>query len=565
MLVAILIIALILMLFLIYGWGSIFLIRKLFRIPAAVNIRFSLTLMAGMVLITWVAQGLSLFLPLSFGTFLFFLAVGVAFGILLIRSHEYIIKLPKSSYALGVILVTLVVLSALENCTHLPVNPDTGIYHAQAIRWIETYPAVPGLGNFHTRLAYNSSWLVLNALFSFSFLGVQSFHLVPASLTLIAVLDFSYGAISWIKGQSTFGNILRTFFLPLTFFVLGSQISSPGTDLPVILSIWIILAAWLDQISEDGEKRDLTSIGIFGIAVSLISIKLSAAPILILAVWIWVRNIKRPQVLAKLTGLAVVILLPWFSRNIILSGYLIYPFPYIDLFQVDWKIPSEVARDEIQVINAWARDPGASVQEVLAQPFLSWIRLWFIEKTRNQQIILIAAALSIFIFGVGLFACQKKEPCMAQRFKPLIIGYVTMAGGSVFWLLTAPDIRFGYGFLLGMLFIALTQWVFLIEKNLGRLVNLFRNVVIVGLIGYQAFFLFQSFDSKTLNERILFPLDYPDLPSEPCPLGNGQVWCAGAEAWTQCWYDPFPCIPQVNDWAELRGLEFRDGFRPKPK
>src|SRR5215471_855790 len=34
---------------------------------------------------------------------------------------------------------------------------DTGLYGAQAVRWIMTYPAVPGLANLHGRLGFNSS------------------------------------------------------------------------------------------------------------------------------------------------------------------------------------------------------------------------------------------------------------------------------------------------------------------------------------------------------------------------------------------------------------------------
>ena len=38
---------------------------------------------------------------------------------------------------------------------------DSGLYHAQAIRWIEEYGVVPGLANLHCRLAYNSSAFIL--------------------------------------------------------------------------------------------------------------------------------------------------------------------------------------------------------------------------------------------------------------------------------------------------------------------------------------------------------------------------------------------------------------------
>lgn len=563
MLASSLIIAFILILFLVYGWAVVYLLRKWFTIPPTPHIRFSLILMTGMCTLTWIAQGFSLIMPLSLGAFLSILLGGIGAGFFLIRSHEFTIGLPKQYKALGLILFFLVVLSILENSTHLPVNPDTGIYHAQAIRWIETFPAVPGLGNLHSRFAYNSSWLVLNALFSFSFFGRQSFHLVPAALTLIAALDFTAGALAWLRGQGTLANILRTIFLPLTFFILGSQISSPGTDLPVILSLWLLLTAWLDQSTEEGAAQCLASVVIFIIAVTLLTIKLSAAPILILATWIWLQYLRKPLILAKMAGIAVVILLPWLARNVVLSGYLIYPFPVIDWLRVDWKIPVESVTNEIQVIKAWGRDPGAPVQEVLTKPFKSWLRLWFIEKTTNQKIILLGASSSILILGTGLLILRKVNNKFVQNYLPLITGYAVAAIGGIYWLQTSPDIRFGYGFLLAILGMSVTPWIIVIEQIFIQWRKIIRIGIVLGLIAYQAFFLYRSFDTKTLSDRIVFPLDYPDLPSEPCDLGDGQVWCAGAEAWTHCWYDPFPCIPRTNDWAEQRGTDLRDGFRSK--
>ena len=43
---------------------------------------------------------------------------------------------------------------------------DTGLYHAQAIRWIEEYGVVPGLANLHSRFGYNSASFALSAFFS---------------------------------------------------------------------------------------------------------------------------------------------------------------------------------------------------------------------------------------------------------------------------------------------------------------------------------------------------------------------------------------------------------------
>ena len=65
---------------------------------------------------------------------------------------------------------------------------DSGLYHAQAIRWIEEYGVVPGLANLHCRLAYNSSAFVLTALYSMEFLVGQSLHTVAGFMAYILAM-----------------------------------------------------------------------------------------------------------------------------------------------------------------------------------------------------------------------------------------------------------------------------------------------------------------------------------------------------------------------------------------
>lgn len=563
MITAAVLIALILLTGWLYGRAAIHGLGRLFNVAVDRDIRPSIVILIGFCALIFIGQLLSLAMPLGLAAILIVAAGGIAIAWVINRSDGLHIVLSSQLPVLGWALLVLIGLAVLENSTHTPANPDTGIYHAQAIHWLEAYPAVPGLGNLHTRLAYNSSWLALNALFSLSFLGLRSFHLVSAALTMTAGIDFARGAIDWYRGQRTAANILRTIFLPLIFFVLGSQVSSPGTDLPVILILWIVLPAWLDALPEVKGSNLFREIILFAIVVTLITVKLSAVPVLLLAAWIGLRNSKNPATVWKMAGIAGVILLPWMARNIILSGYLIYPFPGVDWFNFDWKIPQEITRSEVLTIQAWARDPGAAVEEVLAKPFFSWLQLWFIEKTANQKWILLGAGVSPIIFVLGLALAQTTKKLEQERLANLVSGFLTMLIGAVYWLFTAPDIRFGYGFLLALIGMAVLPWIAWMDSHAGASAHIFRFILLVGLIAYQLFFLVRSLDAKTINQRLVLPLDYPQLPSEPCPVGNAQVWCAALEAWTQCWYEPFPCIPAPNDWAEMRGENWDDGFRPK--
>ena len=65
------------------------------------------------------------------------------------------------------------------------IHYDTGLYHAQSIRWIEEYGVVKGLGNLHCRLAYNSASFALSALYSMAFLGGQSYHCAAGFLAFV--------------------------------------------------------------------------------------------------------------------------------------------------------------------------------------------------------------------------------------------------------------------------------------------------------------------------------------------------------------------------------------------
>jgi hypothetical protein len=162
---------------------------------------FALTWLAGMAAISTLATFLSLFIKLALTAQLITLAGGLLILIWLWRTSRLKFSLPKW-HPLGIVLGALILLTALEISTHTPGNPDTGLYHAQTIRWIETFPAVPGLGNLHSRLAYNSSWLTLNALFSFAFLSDQSYHTLPGLIVLAVCAQLLHRGLRLLKSLS---------------------------------------------------------------------------------------------------------------------------------------------------------------------------------------------------------------------------------------------------------------------------------------------------------------------------------------------------------------------------
>ena len=114
---------------------------------------------------------------------------------------------------------------------------DTGLYHAQSVRWIEEYGVSRGLGNLHSRLAYNSTAFPWTALYSFRFLGGQSFHCGAGFLAwLLSVVCVSR---FWEKGSrrfrlSDFVRVMAAYYL----FNIFDEMISPASDYFMVLLVF---------------------------------------------------------------------------------------------------------------------------------------------------------------------------------------------------------------------------------------------------------------------------------------------------------------------------------------
>ncbi len=522
-----------------------------------------LQLLTGLVVVTTLASVLSLFVPLSFWALLL-----ITLGALVIIWMEWkrnklhgIIQYLKNllHQKIWLMISVMFILLVLEISTSIPNNSDTGLYHAQAIHWIETYPAVPGLGNLYQRFAYNSSWLTTNALFSFAFLKLQSFHTLPGFLMTSFVLYAIQAMRKMYEHTSLIGDWFAAFLLPLVFLQLLRESASPGTDLPGILLIWFILAEWIKEIETPGDDQ-LRSITLALLAVFTVTIKLSTLPILLVSVFLLYRKLSRQSI--RLAGIgtlmAALILLPWLARNIILSGYLVYPEPAIDLFTFDWKIPREELVAEKEIIQSWARLPRMDVKVVQNMRLSEWFQPWFINLPRSSQGMLGVIAVSplIIIISLAVNIIQKAASLLLLKYLPI---YAVLYTGIIFWLFTAPGIRFGNSLVMAA-FIATFFPMFLWLQNLShfwinKLLVIFLFSVCLFLYG----FLHITNDMKTLPDRLVFPADYPALSTSPCNLKNKTIFCA--DWYSSCGYHVFPCVPQVNSNVVMRGKSFRDGFR----
>ena len=514
--------------------------------------RESSYLYAGIVTVTVYAQFFSIFYKVGLLANLILLIICGICVCVFFRDFSdklHTMRLTITPVKAGVVLL-LFLLFAYGTSTGI-IHYDTGLYHAQSIRWIEEIGAVKGLGNLHSRLAYNSAAFCLSALYSFSFLSGQSFHCCAGFLAFLLALTcgeaFSKNREKKLK-LSDFARVLGIYYLLIIF----DEMISPASDYFMVLCVFYIVIRWLDLL-EEGEKSYVPYGLLCIMGVCVVTFKLSGALILLLTLKPAVQMIreKRGKEILLYMGAGVLTLLPFLIRNVILSGWLLYPFTFVDLFDVPFKIPKGMADYDSKEIQVFGR--GYSDVTRYEEPITVWFQDWAAALDPVNLVFLILAFLGFLLFtGFAVYGIKKRKREMAEYL--LVMG--TMGICFLFWLTSAPLIRYGCVYL--WLFPGIT-WGFLYLKVTPYLDRYKIGLILLFLFGiYKAGnFVVETVRSGT-TEYLVLQKDYENFETVPYEL-HGYTFYYPREG-DQTGYADFPASPVKAEDIFL-GDTIKDGFK----
>ncbi len=460
----------------------------------------------------------------------------------------------------------------------LPFNYDTGLYHLQAIQWAENQPVVFGLGNLHGRLAFNSHFFLLAAFFNFL---PQNFYL------LNAVLLFAFS----IYCLRNFDKPLYFSALLFSFYFYYKWISSPSPDMLATLLVFFILLETSEKLKTNLKPVfDSEWFVILSAACFLLTLKLSNVPILLIfgvfVPSVWKHRLK-PMLQQKKSILFFVffnffVISLWLGRNVILSGYLIYPFSALDWFGFDWKIPISKVIEEKFLVEIWAKIPPdlTHISRDSPLPFADWFPVW-LESRPNSLLEKIMFFGIIILIPFGIYRLINKTQAKAYATIPYGIVFGISLGGLVFWFLTAPDFRFAHGFL-AMGFVSGVLWVFpFLEQIFEKYHAYFQKIAFFFVLCYLFILLSNFFNLSFFSEvsvlkkikntipinykqHFLYPIPYPIAVCDTVYTADGfRVFVPKDDP--RCWASPEPCTPSQRFDSELirRGESLRAGFRMK--
>lgn len=473
---------------------------------------------------------------------------------------------------------------------------DSDLYHAQSIRWIEEYGVVPGLGNIHVRFAYNSSFFALSALYSMAFLGGQSLHTVNGFFALLLSVEVlklfrlrrfrmpyslkRTGANGdgqtrtgrnrgWQKhleegvdataGQKQFRLSDFARFGALYYLtILYRDIVAPASDYAVMCVVFLIVIRWLVHLEQ--KEKSIAPYALLCVAgVYAVTLKLTAGVILLLTIkpaYLLIKEKKYRQI-ALYIALGLLVLAPWILRTALISGYLLYPFPALDVLSADWKIPAEAAARDAAEIRTWGR--GLNDASLVGMPLSKWFPHWFSTMLPTLGKLFVAADLVC----IALWLCQlatsvvrwkKKKTVQGEWDELLVLSGVVLSYG--FWQLSAPLLRYGYAYVL--LVIVLTAGVIYrklhlpvaADRLLGAAVVLFTAVKALTFVNYAV--------SVSDEPYYVAQQDYGTYELDSFMAEDVCFYIP--KSGDRVGYEPFPAIPAKVE-IRFRGSGIKSGFR----
>ena len=530
-----------------------------YRIRHKISIFF-----AGIVFATVYAQIFSLFAKVGLAAnvvlLLFCIVTGICFRK---KICEELGTLARTRWIVAALLMVLMAYGASRGYIHY----DTGLYHAQSIRWIEEYGVVKGLGDLHCRLAYNSASFALSALYSMAFLGGRSYHACAGFLALLVAWEcmdvfecmgavpgmFRRGTQSETAGRrfrrADIGRLFAIYYLLIIF----DEMVSPASDYFMVLTAFFLVIRWLElreDLVEEPEPYGMLCV----LGVYLLTIKLSAALILLLVLRpaiLLIREKKWKTIGSFLMG-GLVVAVPYFVRNVVISGWLVYPFTSIDLFSVDWKIPKGLADYDAHEIQVWGR--GYTDVSRYHIPIGEWIGDWFRSQSGLDRVFILGAIAGcvLLVIGVLLYILVPKLR-KDMRYLP---EEAVLSACFLFWLLTSPLMRYGCVY---VWLAAGVIWgdMLLVISAKKRQIGILLTAMILLFGGYKGLMFGKEIIVSYRNENWILQKDYENYPVEEYDLDGVTIYVPVEGDRTG--YDAFPSTPDPGD-VGLRGTTLGDGF-----
>ena len=495
-----------------------------------------ITLLLGLLLLTVSFTVTAFFVPLGLYNFLFYLIISLllyywqrtAITEILREFSNNIRSLSPFQKS----IIAILMLGAALKSAQTPFVIDNESYYIQTIKWVNEYGLVKGLGNLHIYFAQASPWHILHAGLNLNFLGI-SFNDLNGFIFFICMLY----CITESKHKTGWFSLLPVFSIVYFLFL-----DAPSPDLPVLVITPVILYLYIENKSEDDFKISLLLLAFIAF------IKITIAPLGLLflfkldtrkKIWFFIKTI-------------AVFGIVWMIKNVILSGYPLYPFINIS-WGSNWVIPQPII-DRMGIIGH--KDVyGIGANASFIQKIISWLQMEGIKGILNKIMVV------LFLF-MPLFRKIRRDTSYRAVYIVFLIHFIIL-------LFTSPQYRF---FLPEILFFMLFIGNEIMTAIQSKII--YKTITLSGVLAVLILFFNLSFTSITPNKfhqsQSGFQLSqlyrpepvtrYPEMKFVKRQMGNLDYYSPETNFFIFGTADgPLPCVNE----AQIDFFEKETGYKPQ--
>ena len=486
-----------------------------------VNKNFFESVFYGFIVAAFFITLIHFFLKISIYLSLIILSAGFLLGL---KSYFSKIKLKKKLFIYLLIFSILIPIYISQK-----YHEDFGYYHLPYIINLINEKIIFGLANVNRAFVHNSIWINIQSIFYFK--GNFNYVSVPTFLiySLFIIYSIDRIAIKKESGISGYFLIVSIFYLILKF----TRISEFGNDIPSI--IFSILSIY-NFLRFNEEKEIVIKKNIFynnfTFALFAILIKFSSIPIILLTLYLFLKNYKNLiQDIFKFHYIFIyLICLLFFLQQFIYTGCFVFPSK-LSCFDVSWFNEYFLsAKDRLELVN---KSYFGTAKEILSEEEylrnFTWIPFWFKRSYPGMLEHLLTMSLPLILF---LLLLKKKKTQIIQKFNDLKYFIFFTIFGFLFWLNFSPVYRFGIIYFLSLIFLItfliyerkiFSKKIFVIFLSLFLFFNFSKNIKRIDNDD-KIFFGIKKIDNSYIpnpkNKVNMIPTFQPDMKANALK-GNG--------------------------------------------
>ncbi|MGI9470146.1 MAG: LIC_10190 family membrane protein [Rubripirellula sp.] len=448
-----------------------------------------------------------------------------------------------------------------------PYRPDTANYHLAGVRWASQYPIIPGLGNLHHRLAFNNSSFLYAAMLDAGPWTHRSHHLAHGLLAVVTVLYFM-SRIPRLADKSAANYplyLMQALFFPIAILFSYKGTTSFQPDL-ITFMLGLVVASLLFELLLDKqlsmEQIRLRVFAVCFLSSAALTVKLSflvfgflSSCTALVILWRASREPRRSYagLVAICSVAAVISIVPWVGRHLILSGYALYPSHRV-FVDVPWRVPLADAQLAGDSIVGYARHHGEGFMETLDN--FDWVGPVILRELGHPLSVTIPL-ICVLSTLVGLAFVKRPKSGSGLSNLTLVVFLVPATCAVLFMVFTAPCPRFAgasiwvlaVGLMVGSLS-QLDRTSLLFKRNSQLMVALGIGLFAIGIVKASRYV------QSPFGNSVLAPMPEGEVfvmstkSGLPVHVGKDGSWDA-----------PLPNTPEFRpNLALVNEHDVRDGF-----